>query len=117
MEQSELATLLGRAAIEGVCPQELVTAVEGGCECTSGVVARDSLIRMYQRRLRRTDVGTRLHDQTAALIEFLINYSGSELTFISVRPSIGGFHAFLADVKQTRILFWMEMLDQRPPGN
>ncbi|MGW1792073.1 hypothetical protein ACWCO0_25040 [Streptomyces tubercidicus] len=114
MDQAKLATLLEQAAIEGICAGKFAIIAATGCEINSGEVSNSSLLHMYRRRLRRTEVGTSLHKQTFSLIEFLEGHPNTKLSMISIRPESGGFHAFLADSRETRILFWMKVLDQSP---
>ncbi|MFF7232794.1 hypothetical protein [Streptomyces sioyaensis] len=117
MDQAKLVTLLDRAASEGICTREFATAIAAGCEINSGEVSKASLLHMYRRRLRRAELGTSLYNETTSLIDFLEGHPSVKLSLISVRPEIGGFHAFLADACETRILFWMKMLDQSPEVN
>ncbi|MFI9078451.1 hypothetical protein ACIGW8_18550 [Streptomyces sioyaensis] len=117
MDQAKLVTLLERAAIEGIYTGELATIVAASCEINSGEVSKESLLHTYRHRLRRTEVGTSLHKETYSLIDFLEGRPSIKLSMISVRPEPGGFHAFLADSRETRILFWMKMLDQSPEVN
>lgn len=117
MDQAKLVTLLERAAIEGICTGELANIVAAECEINSGEVSKESLLHTYRRRLRRTEVGTSLHNETRSLIDFLEGHPSVGLSMISVRPESGGFHVFLANSHETRILFWMKMLDQSPEVN
>lgn len=112
MDQAKLATLLERAAREGICAGGFTTTLTADCEINSGEVSKASLLHMYRRRLRRTEAGTSLHEETCSLIDFLEGHPSAMLALVSIRPEIGGFHAFLADACETRILFWMKMLDQ-----
>ena len=71
MEQGRLRQLVAAAIDQGVCSEELLTAVDDNPDINSGRVRTIILLHTYQRRLRRTESGTTLRDMTVKLVELL----------------------------------------------
>ncbi|WP_374982489.1 hypothetical protein [Streptomyces fradiae] len=105
MEKATGSRLVYQAWKEGRVPDAALSSTTGEFQADSGQVERESLLRTYRRRLRRTPPGSPLHDQTYALVGFLEAFQKTHLTMISVSTEAGGFDIFLADSQARRILF------------
>ena len=91
MDQAELRGLVAAAVEGGMCPPELLDAMQNVTSIEVGEVSRSNLLHMYRRRLRRTERGSPLQEQTAALVDFLTARSEEMFNMVSVRLEAGGY--------------------------
>ncbi|WP_037886865.1 hypothetical protein [Streptomyces viridochromogenes] len=112
MDKTRLEELLAVAVRDGKCPEDVMRAAEEGWHVQTGAVARADLLRSYRRRLGRTQEGSTLKEQTQRLVSFLEESSDEELMMIGATGDSGGYEAFLADAREERILFWMNMFSR-----
>jgi hypothetical protein len=112
MDKATLEELLVVAVRDGKCPADVMRAAGEGWSVQTGAAARASLLRSYRRRLGKTSEGSTLREQTQRLVSFLEEFPDDELMMIGVTGDAGGYEMFLADAREERILFWMNMFSR-----
>ncbi|GAB4584367.1 hypothetical protein [Nocardia sp. IFM 10818] len=111
MDASELILLVDRAIGEGLCDEDAATGIDESAVTDVGRTRVAGLLGTYRRRLKLTESGTDLRDQTEDLVRFLEGRGDEYLATIRVHLSNGLDRVFLSESDEPRILFWMKMLD------